>query len=71
MARLGVSLPTIEKCVNHKSGSFRGIVGTYQRHSYADEKRQAFEAWASFVQSTVSGKQPANVIPLHKAGAQS
>jgi hypothetical protein len=36
----------------------------YQRHSYADEKRKALDAWASFVQSTVSGKKPANVVQL-------
>jgi integrase len=64
MARLGIQLPVIEKVLNHSSGSFRGIVGVYQRHSYADEKRQALDAWASFVQSTVSGKKPANVVAL-------
>jgi integrase len=69
MARLGIQLPVIEKVLNHTSGTFRGVVGVYQRHSFAEEKRQALDAWASFVQSTVSGKQPANVIPLHKAGA--
>jgi integrase len=41
MARLGISLPVIEKVVNHSSGSFAGIVGVYQRHSFADEKRTA------------------------------
>jgi len=64
MARLGIQLPVIEKVLNHSSGSFRGIVGVYQRHSYADEKRQALDAWASFVQSTVSGKPPANVVDI-------
>jgi len=64
MARLGVNLPVIEKILNHTSGSFRGVVGVYQRHSYADEKRKALDAWASFVQSTVSGKQPTNVVAL-------
>jgi integrase len=64
MARLGIQLPVIEKVLNHSSGSFRGIVGVYQRHSYADEKRQALDAWASFVESTVSGKRPANVVAL-------
>jgi integrase len=64
MARLGIQLPVIEKVLNHSSGSFRGIVGVYQRHSFADEKRQALDAWASFVQSTVSGKRPANVVSL-------
>ena len=46
MARLGVGLPTIEKLLNHTGGSFAGIVAVYQRHDFADEKRQALELWA-------------------------
>ena len=49
MARLGIQLPVIEKILNHTSGTFRGVVGVYQRHSFADEKRAALDAWASFV----------------------
>lgn len=64
MARLGIQLPVIEKVLNHTSGSFRGIVGVYQRHSYSEEKRTALSAWASFVQSTVSCKQTTNVIQI-------
>jgi integrase len=67
MARIGIQLPVIEKILNHTSGSFRGVVGIYQRHSFADEKRNALDAWASFVQSTVSGKQPANVVALRRS----
>jgi integrase len=63
MARLGIALPVIEKVVNHSSGSFAGIVGVYQRHSFADEKRTALQAWANLVLSTVE-KRPANVVPL-------
>ena len=44
MARLGINLPVIEKVLNHASGSFAGIVGVYQRHSFADEKRAALES---------------------------
>ncbi len=66
MARIGIQLPVIEKVLNHSSGSFRGIVGVYQRHSYADEKRAALQAWASHVESVVSGKQPSNVVALRK-----
>lgn len=62
MARLGINLPVIEKVLNHTSGSFRGVVGVYQRHSFADEKRKAMEAWGRFVASTVGGKLPANVV---------
>jgi integrase len=49
MPRLGVALPTVEKILNHTSGSFGGVVGVYQRHSFADEKRQALETWAAFL----------------------
>jgi len=51
MARLGINLPVIEKVLNHTSGSFAGIVGVYQRHSFADEKRCALEKWSRFVLS--------------------
>jgi integrase len=53
MARLGVNLPVIEKLLNHVSGSFAGIVGVYQKHSFADEKRSAMTAWANFVEQLV------------------
>ncbi|MGA8690882.1 MAG: tyrosine-type recombinase/integrase [Methyloceanibacter sp.] len=59
MARLGIALPVIEKALNHSSGSFRGIVSVYQRHSYADEKRNALQAWARFV---LSLNQPAGNV---------
>ena len=31
MARIGIQLPVIEKILNHTSGTFRGVVGVYQR----------------------------------------
>ncbi len=64
MARLGVALPVIEKCLNHISGSFAGIVGVYQRHTFKDEKRAAFDVWAQHVEVIVSGRQSANVVSL-------
>lgn len=67
MARLGIQLPVIEKVLNHTSGTFRGVVGVYQRHSFSDEKRAALQTWASFVQSTVSGEKPDNVFALRAA----
>jgi integrase len=56
MARLGIRLPVIEKVLNHKSGTFRGIVGVYQRHEYAAEKRDALTRWADHVDALVSGR---------------
>jgi integrase len=65
MARLGIQLPVIEKVINHKSGTFRGIVGVYQRHSFTEEKGAALATWATHVEGVVSGKSPDNVVRLH------
>jgi integrase len=54
MARLGVQLPVIEKILNHTSGTFRGVVGIYQRHSFADEKRAALDLWGAHVARLVA-----------------
>jgi integrase len=56
MARLGIGLPVIEKVLNHTSGSFAGIVGVYQRHDFAKEKRDALEAWGDHVAKLVVEK---------------
>jgi integrase len=49
LQKLGVSLQTVEAVLGHTSGSRGGIVGVYQRHDYADEKRAALEAWGAHV----------------------
>jgi integrase len=59
MAALGVALPTIEKVLNHASGSFAGIVGVYQKHDFAAEKRDALARWGDFVERTVQGEERA------------
>ena len=53
MAKLGVSLVVIEKGLNHISGSLAGIVGVYQRHEFAEEKRAALQQWADYVERLV------------------
>lgn len=63
-ARIGINLPVIEKILNHVSGSFRGIVGVYQRHEFADEKRSALEAWGRFVTELVSGGPAKNIVRI-------
>jgi len=57
MARLRIALPVIEKVVNHKSGTFRGIVAVYQHHDFAGEKAAALDAWANFVLSIISSER--------------
>jgi hypothetical protein len=55
MARIGIQIAVIEKCVNHVSGTFSGIVAVYQNYSFAPEKAAAFDAWAVEVERIVSG----------------
>jgi integrase len=56
MQRLGIAVPVIEKALNHTSGTFRGIVGTYQTHDYADEVRIALQKWGDHIEQLVGGK---------------
>ena len=44
--------------------SFAGIVCVYQRHTFADEKRQALQNWGAFVDELVSGRSHRNVVRL-------
>ena len=65
LQKFGVALPVTESILNHVSGSRSGIVGLYQRHDYADEKKAALERWAVHVMAVVSGtKEVDNVLPL-------
>ncbi len=65
MARLGVDLPTIEKVLNHTSGSFAGIVSVYQRHDFMPEKRRALALWAEHLLGVVEGRE-SNVTPMRR-----
>jgi hypothetical protein len=63
MPRLGVSLPTTERILNHVSGSFSGIVSVYQTYNYEPEMRKALEAWADHL----AGIQTDNIIQFRRA----
>ena len=66
MARLGVAVHVVEKLLNHVSGTFAGVVGVYQRHDFAAEKRAAAQAWANYLDS-LTAERPANVVGLAHA----
>lgn len=44
---MGVPIAVTEAVLNHVSGSKSGIVGIYQLHKYAAEKREALDRWAA------------------------
>ena len=54
MPKLGVSIAVGERLVDHRSGTFGGVVGVYQLHDFADEKRAALDAWGCHVEALVS-----------------
>ena len=58
-AALGVSLPTIEVYLGHRSHSFAGIVAVYQKHTWIPEMRQAVSLWEKKLQSLARSGYPA------------
>lgn len=65
LQRMGVRLEVTEAILNHVSGSRGGIVGIYQRHDWATEKRAALEAWAKEVERIVSDNSACdNIVHL-------
>jgi integrase len=68
LQRLGVRLEVTEAVLNHVSGSRGGIVGVYQRHDWAAEKRAALDAWAAHVLAIAERTTTAdNVVKLVRA----
>jgi hypothetical protein len=66
-----VRLEVTESVLNHVSGSRAGIVGVYQKHDFAPEKRAALAAWGAHVAAIVEKRAaPDNVRPLRR-GAHS
>lgn len=51
LAGLGVDPLVVEKCLNHTLG---GVLATYNRHSYENERRDAASRWAAEVQRLAS-----------------
>ena len=69
MARAGVRPDISERVLGHV---IAGVEGTYDRHSYADEKRDALEKLAATVQRILT-PLPSNIATLgeHRAIVQS
>src|SRR5258708_34713149 len=69
MARASVRPDISERVLGHV---IAGVEGTYDRHSYADEKRDALEKLAAMIERILN-PLPANVETLgeHRARVQS
>lgn len=69
LQRLGVRLEVTEAVLNHVAGSRAGIVGVYQRHAWAEEKRAALNAWGAHVAALVDGREAAgNAVSFALSG---
>ena len=64
MAKLGVDLHVIERCLNHASGTFGGVLGIYQKHKFEDAMQRAMDAWGAHIERLVTGAARDNVVEL-------
>jgi integrase len=64
MSRAGVPSDHAERCLGHATG---GVRGTYDRHAYYTEKRDAFEALAALIERIINPPSADNVLPLRAA----
>jgi hypothetical protein len=63
---LGIAPHTVEAILNHVSGYKAGVAGTYNRSTFASEKRIALNRWAEHLLAIVEGRA-ATVVPLKRA----
>jgi integrase len=68
LARTGIDVAVIEQILNHTGGVFRGVVGTYQRHGFDDERRAALDAWGRWIDVIRTGGAPSNVLEFAARG---
>ena len=67
LQRLGVRLEVTEAILNHVSGSRGGIIGIYQRHDWATEKRAALDSWGAHLMAAVNGADAGSkVVPMRR-----
>jgi integrase len=64
LARAGVRDDVAERCLGHV---IKGVEKVYNRHTYLDEKRAAFEALASLVAKILNPKSNVEQLAAHRA----
>ena len=60
LQEMGVDELTSELCLNHK---LKGVSGIYGRHDFFEERKQALQLWANYLESCETGND-LNVMPL-------
>jgi integrase len=54
LAKLAVPIHVTEKLLNHVSGTVSGVAAVYNRHSYADEMREAMAIYEKYLTKLVA-----------------
>ncbi len=54
MNALGIMPIVVEAVLSHVSGARSGVAGTYNRHAYSMEKRDALDRWADRITRSVA-----------------
>jgi integrase len=57
LQRLDARLEAVEAVLGHISGSRRGVVGIYQRHSFEKEARAALDMWGRHLDALLTGQR--------------
>jgi integrase len=65
---LGIQPHVVEAALNHVSGARAGVAGTYNRSTYAREKKAALDLWADRLMAIVEGCA-SNVTALRRENA--
>ena len=71
MARLGIAVHVVERLLNHRSGTIRGVAAVYNRFDYLSEREAAAEAWGRGVIKIVTDEPaPRADLPAPKKAAK-
>jgi integrase len=62
LARIGTDIAVVERILNHTSGVYRGVVGTYQRHGFDDERRVGLDRWGRHIEALARGETEEKVV---------
>lgn len=65
LAALGVRREVAERCLGHK---IRGVEGTYDRHDYLSERREALDQWTALLLDAERGER--KVTPIRRKAAR-
>lgn len=64
MARNQIPPHVVERILNHKSGTFGGVAGVYNRFGYLPEMREALEIWETHILCLISDREKSSIPPI-------